>query len=164
MLSFCDEWAFIMDPHITTVTLNCFVTLWDSTTAKTSQLYSSCNTKLRHQIQFLRVRRHQGLSMKRGSVFRIPQIQWDYPMPYSTFCKSHIETDRSGQIVKTQIRLFQGLVFPFNLHRLDALLREVLGKNTMSNTWYKYSNCFQCLIPPPPPPPDFNNFLCFRSR
>ena len=27
-----------------------------------SQLYSLCNTKLRHQIQFLRVRRHQGYS------------------------------------------------------------------------------------------------------
>ena len=27
ILSFCNEWAFIMDPHITTVTLNCFVTL-----------------------------------------------------------------------------------------------------------------------------------------
>ena len=27
ILSFCDEWAFIMDPHITTVTLSCFVTL-----------------------------------------------------------------------------------------------------------------------------------------
>ena len=56
-----------------------------------SQLYSLCNTKLRHQIQFLRVRRHQGLSMKRGSVFRIPHIQWVYPMPYSTFCISHLE-------------------------------------------------------------------------
>ena len=40
-----------------------------------SQLYSSNNTKLRHQIQFLRVRRHQVLSMKRGNVFRIPHIQ-----------------------------------------------------------------------------------------
>ena len=48
-----------------------------------SQLYSLYNTKLRHQIQFLRVRCHQGLSMKRGSVFRIPHIQWVYPMPYS---------------------------------------------------------------------------------
>ena len=27
ILSFCSEWAFIMDLHITTVTLNCFVTL-----------------------------------------------------------------------------------------------------------------------------------------
>ena len=26
--SFCDEWAFIMDPHITTLILNCFVTLF----------------------------------------------------------------------------------------------------------------------------------------
>ena len=57
-----------------------------------SQLYSLYNTKLRHQIQFLRVRCHQGLSMKRGSVFRIPHIQGVYPMPYSTFCISHIET------------------------------------------------------------------------
>ena len=31
--------------------------------------YSLYNTKLRHQIHFLRVRRHQALSMKRGSVF-----------------------------------------------------------------------------------------------
>ena len=30
--------------------------------------------------------------MKRGSVFRIPHIQEVYPMPYSTFCISHIET------------------------------------------------------------------------
>ena len=34
-----------------------------------SQLYSLYDTKLRHQIQFLRVRCHQGLSMKRGRVF-----------------------------------------------------------------------------------------------
>ena len=27
IVSFCNEWAFIMDPNITTVTLNCFVTL-----------------------------------------------------------------------------------------------------------------------------------------
>ena len=57
-----------------------------------SQLYSLCNTKLRQQIQFLRVRRHQVLSMKRGSVFRIPYIHWVYPMPYSSFCIRHIET------------------------------------------------------------------------
>ena len=57
-----------------------------------SQLYSLYNTKLRHQIQFLRVRCHQGLSMKRGSFFRIPHIQGVYPMPYSTFCISHVET------------------------------------------------------------------------
>ena len=37
-----------------------------------SQLYSLCNTKRRHQIQFLRVRRHQGLSMKRGSFMGPP--------------------------------------------------------------------------------------------
>ena len=30
--------------------------------------------------------------MKRGSVFRVPHIQEVYPMPYSTFCISHIET------------------------------------------------------------------------
>ena len=59
-----------------------------------SQLYSLYNTKLRHQIQFLRVRCHQGLSMKRGSVFRIPHIQGVYPMPYSTFCISYIEGKR----------------------------------------------------------------------
>ena len=57
-----------------------------------SQLYSLYSTKLHHQIQFLRVRCQQGLSMKRGSVFRIPHIQEVYPMPYSTFCISHIET------------------------------------------------------------------------
>ena len=57
-----------------------------------SQLYCLYNTKLHHQIQFLRVRCHQGLSMKRGSVFRILHIQGVYPMPYSTFCISHIET------------------------------------------------------------------------
>ena len=34
-----------------------------------SQLYSFYNIKLRHQIQFLRVRCHQGLSMKRGKRF-----------------------------------------------------------------------------------------------
>ena len=34
-----------------------------------SQLYSLYNTKLRHQIQFLRVRCHQGLSMKREKRF-----------------------------------------------------------------------------------------------
>ena len=48
-----------------------------------NQLYSLYNAKLCHQIQFLRVRCHQGLSMKRGSVFRIPHIQGVYPMPYS---------------------------------------------------------------------------------
>ena len=32
-----------------------------------SQLYSLYNTKLRHQIQFLRARRHQVLNMKRGT-------------------------------------------------------------------------------------------------
>ena len=57
-----------------------------------SQLYSLYNTKLRHHIQFLRVRCHQVLSMKRGSVFSILHIQGVYPMPYSTFCISHIET------------------------------------------------------------------------
>ena len=57
-----------------------------------SQLYSLKNTKLRHQIQFLRGRRHQVLSMERGSVFRIHHIQGVYPTPYSTFCISHIET------------------------------------------------------------------------
>ena len=58
-----------------------------------SQLYSLYNTKLHHQIQFLkRVRCHYGLSMKCGSVFRIPHIQEVYPTPYSTFCISHIET------------------------------------------------------------------------
>ena len=57
-----------------------------------SQLYSLYNTKLHHQIQFLRVRCHQGLSMKRGSIFRIPHIQEIYLMPYSTFCISHIKT------------------------------------------------------------------------
>ena len=57
-----------------------------------SQLYSLYNTKLRHQIQFLGVRCHQGLSMKRGNVFRIPHIQGVYPIPYITFCISHIET------------------------------------------------------------------------
>ena len=57
-----------------------------------SQLYSLYNTKLHYQIQFLRVCCHQGLSMKRGSVCRIPHIQGVYPMPYSTFCISHIGT------------------------------------------------------------------------
>ena len=57
-----------------------------------SQRNSLENTKLRHQIQFLRLRRHQVLSMKRGSVFHIPHIQGVYPMPYSTFCIGHIET------------------------------------------------------------------------
>ena len=52
-----------------------------------SQLYSLVQ---RHQIQFLRIRCHQGLSMKRGSVFRIPHIQGVYPRSYSTFCISHI--------------------------------------------------------------------------
>ena len=33
-----------------------------------SRFYSSNNTKLRHQIQFLRVRRHQVLSMKRSHI------------------------------------------------------------------------------------------------
>ena len=57
-----------------------------------SKLYSLYNTKLRHQIQFLRVRCHQRSSMKRGSVFRIPHIQGVYPMLYSTFCINQIET------------------------------------------------------------------------
>ena len=57
-----------------------------------SQLYSLYNTNLRHQIQFLRFRCHQGLSIKRGRVFRIPHIHGVIPIPYSTFCISHIET------------------------------------------------------------------------
>ena len=55
-----------------------------------SQLYSLYNTKLRQQIQFLRVSCHHGLNMKRESVFRILHIQGVYLLP--TFCISHIET------------------------------------------------------------------------
>ena len=64
--------------------------LWDH--LDHNQIYSLSNTKLHHQIQFLTVLRHKFLSMMRGSVFRIPHIQEVYPMPYSTFCISRIET------------------------------------------------------------------------
>ena len=79
-------WVSAMNEHslwMHVSQLSHWTALWPFRTAPLQRPQSALQFVLRHQIQFLRVRCHQGLGMKRGSVFRIPHIEGVYPMPYS---------------------------------------------------------------------------------